>query len=50
MVMWSKWSVVRFWFMLTCCSESAALTSGAEGKGFQAKAWGEIADVLKVYT
>jgi hypothetical protein len=28
-------------------SESAALTTGVEGKQFQAKAWKEIMDVLK---
>lgn len=31
------------------CSESAALTSGEEGKGFQAKAWREIVNLLKGY-
>lgn len=33
--------------MLTCCSESTALTTGPEGKQFQAKAWQEIIDELE---
>jgi hypothetical protein len=31
-------------------SESTALTTGLEGKQFQAKAWKEIMDVLKQQT
>lgn len=29
------------------CSESIALTTGAEGKQFQTKAWNEILQVLE---
>lgn len=49
---WSK-SVPRVYLLnkLTRVpSESTALTTGLEGKQFQAKAWKEIMDVLKQQT
>lgn len=36
--------------LLTLSSESKALTTGAKGKKFQAKAWEEIIDVLEKET